>query len=123
MHRPRVCTGWRRYYPPFLGAIKAEVGSIMCSYNRVNGNYSCGNNETLATDYKARAGFEGWVMRYALNYFDGKLTATSLLLKGLWHCDVFVKMLTLILVTGYVPPICSRSPSYPWCREAQTVRA
>ena len=51
-----------RYYPPFLGAIKAEVGSIMCSYNRINGNYSCGNNETLATDYKARAGFEGWVM-------------------------------------------------------------
>ena len=67
----RVCTGWRRYYPPFLGAIKAEVGSIMCSYNRINGNYSCGNNETLATDYKARAGFEGWVMRYALNYLDG----------------------------------------------------
>ena len=28
------------YYPPFLGAIKAEVGSIMCSYNRINGNYS-----------------------------------------------------------------------------------
>ena len=26
------------------------------------GNYSCGNNETLNTDYKTRAGFEGWVM-------------------------------------------------------------
>jgi beta-glucosidase len=34
----------------------------MCSYNRINGNYSCGNNETLNTDYKVRAGFEGWVM-------------------------------------------------------------
>ena len=34
----------------------------MCSYNRINGDYSCENNETLATDFKARAGFEGWVM-------------------------------------------------------------
>ena len=41
---------------PFLGAIQAEVGSVMCSYNRVNGNYSCGNNETLNTDLKQRAG-------------------------------------------------------------------
>ena len=24
-------TRWEMYYPPFLGAIKAEVGSIMCS--------------------------------------------------------------------------------------------
>ena len=24
-------TRWEIYYPPFLGAIKAEVGSIMCS--------------------------------------------------------------------------------------------
>ena len=55
-------TRWEIYYPPFLGAIKAEVGSIMCSYNRVNGNYSCGNSETLNTDLKQRAGFEGWVM-------------------------------------------------------------
>ena len=55
-------TRWEIYYPPFLGAIKAEVGSVMCSYNRVNGNYSCGNDETLNGDLKHRAGFEGWVM-------------------------------------------------------------
>lgn len=55
-------TRWEMYYPPFLGAIKAEVGSVMCSYNRINGIYSCSNNETLAVDFKARAGFEGWVM-------------------------------------------------------------
>ena len=30
--------------------------------NRINGAYSCENNETLATDFKLRAGFEGWVM-------------------------------------------------------------
>ena len=44
-------TRWEMYYPPFLGAIKAEVGSIMCSYNRINGDYSCGNNETLVSTF------------------------------------------------------------------------
>jgi beta-glucosidase-like glycosyl hydrolase len=55
-------TRWEMYYPPFLGAIKAEVGSFMCSYNRINGAYSCENNGTLATDLKKTAGFEGWIM-------------------------------------------------------------
>lgn len=77
MQRWCVRTEWRRYYPPFLGAIKAEVGSIMCSYNRINGNYSCGNNETLATDYKARAGFEGWVMRCRLNFVSSTSMETE----------------------------------------------
>jgi beta-glucosidase len=49
------------YAPPFA-AMADKVAGYMCSYNRINGNYSCGNNETLATDYKARAGFQGWVM-------------------------------------------------------------
>ena len=29
-------TRWEIYYPPFLGAIKAEVGSIMCSCDRTH---------------------------------------------------------------------------------------
>jgi beta-glucosidase len=40
-------TRWEIYYPPFLGAIKAEVGSIMCSYNRINGNYSVSSSPAL----------------------------------------------------------------------------
>ena len=52
-------TRMEMYYPPFLGALKAEVGSIMCSYNRINGDYSCGNNATLNTDLRERLGFEG----------------------------------------------------------------
>ena len=32
------------YYPPFEGAVKAGVGSIMCSYNRINGvDIYCGS--------------------------------------------------------------------------------
>jgi beta-glucosidase len=34
------------YLPPFEGAIEAGVGSIMCSYNLINGTYAC-ENEAL----------------------------------------------------------------------------
>ena len=59
-------TRFEMYYPPFEGAIKAGVASMMCSYNRINGAgddaWSCGNKETLAGDLKGRLGFEGFVM-------------------------------------------------------------
>src|SRR5215472_6958378 len=35
------------YAAPFAAVIDAGVASIMCSYNRVNGEYSCGNPATL----------------------------------------------------------------------------
>lgn len=47
-------TRFEMYYPPFEGAIKAGVGSIMCSYNRINHVYSCENNETLGIDLRQR---------------------------------------------------------------------
>ena len=51
------------YYRPFAGAVKAGVGSIMCSYNLVNSVYACENDETLNTDLKGHLGFaDGWVM-------------------------------------------------------------
>jgi beta-glucosidase len=55
-------TRFEMYYPPFEGAIEAGVGSFMCSYNKVNGIYSCGNNSTLNTDLRDRLGFKGYVM-------------------------------------------------------------
>ena len=55
-------TQFEMYYPPFEGAIEAGVASVMCSYNKVNGNWSCENNSTLNTDLRERLGFEGWVM-------------------------------------------------------------
>eukprot|EP00966_Prymnesium_polylepis_P136489 3153886-Prymnesium_polylepis.1 len=30
-------TQFEMYYPPFEGAIKAGVGSFMCSYNKIRG--------------------------------------------------------------------------------------
>lgn len=50
------------YYPPFLGAIEAGVGSFMCSYNKINNVWSCENNETLNIDLKNHLHFNGWVM-------------------------------------------------------------
>jgi len=50
------------YYRPFAGAVDAGVGSIMCSYNLVNGVYACENPVTLNTDLKGHLGFDGWVM-------------------------------------------------------------
>lgn len=50
------------YYPPFEAAVEAGVGSIMCSYNRINGKYSCENPETLQGHLKSVLGFKGFVM-------------------------------------------------------------
>lgn len=49
------------YLAPFDWAVKAGVSSIMCSYNRVNGPYSCGNDETLNGILRGEMGFDGFV--------------------------------------------------------------
>ncbi len=49
------------YYLPFEAAVSAGVGSVMCSYNQVNGLYACDNPTTLG-DLKNELGFSGWVM-------------------------------------------------------------
>ena len=55
-------TQFELYYPPFEGAIAAGVGSVMCSYNKIRGKWSCENEATLLRDLKERLGFQGWVM-------------------------------------------------------------
>eukprot|EP00413_Alexandrium_margalefii_P039480 CAMPEP_0204586102 /NCGR_PEP_ID=MMETSP0661-20131031/47296_1 /ASSEMBLY_ACC=CAM_ASM_000606 /TAXON_ID=109239 /ORGANISM="Alexandrium margalefi, Strain AMGDE01CS-322" /LENGTH=628 /DNA_ID=CAMNT_0051595715 /DNA_START=27 /DNA_END=1913 /DNA_ORIENTATION=- len=54
-------TRFEIYYPPFAGAIEAGVGSFMCSYNKINGAWSCENPETLG-ELKKTMGFTGYVM-------------------------------------------------------------
>ena len=55
-------TRFEMYYPPFRGAVEADAGSAMCSYNKINGKWSCENPETLAGDFKKTTGFKGFVM-------------------------------------------------------------
>eukprot|EP00927_Polykrikos_kofoidii_P055469 TRINITY_DN49719_c0_g1_i1.p1 TRINITY_DN49719_c0_g1~~TRINITY_DN49719_c0_g1_i1.p1 ORF type:complete len:762 (+),score=86.87 TRINITY_DN49719_c0_g1_i1:206-2287(+) len=50
------------YLPPFQSAIRAGVASIMCSYNRVGGAWSCDNKDTLMGLLKTRLGFPGFVV-------------------------------------------------------------
>jgi len=54
-------TLFEMYYPPFEGAIEAGLGSMMCSYNRINGTYSCENPMTLG-HLRDKLGFQGFVM-------------------------------------------------------------
>lgn len=49
------------YLAPFAAASKAGVSSIMCSYNKINGPYSCGNPETLQKMLKGEIDFKGFV--------------------------------------------------------------
>lgn len=49
------------YVAPFDAAVKAGVASIMCSYNRVNGPFACGNKDTLTTILRDQIGFRGYV--------------------------------------------------------------
>ncbi len=50
------------YLWPFADAVRAGVGSIMCSYNQVNNSYSCQNSKLLNDLLKNELGFQGFVM-------------------------------------------------------------
>jgi beta-glucosidase len=50
------------YAAPFEAAIRnADVSSIMCSYNRINGTFACGNQSTLTKILRDEIGFKGFV--------------------------------------------------------------
>jgi beta-glucosidase len=50
------------YIAPFEAAIRrADVSSIMCSYNRLNGAFACGNEKTLTNILRDELGFKGFV--------------------------------------------------------------
>lgn len=49
------------YVAPFADAVAANVSSIMCSYNKINRFYSCGNPNTLIKILRDQIGFKGFV--------------------------------------------------------------
>ncbi len=49
------------YLAPFDAAVKAGVAAIMCSYNRINGAFACGNKHNLTTILRGQIGFRGFV--------------------------------------------------------------
>ncbi|SEI32038.1 YALIA101S02e07998g1_1 [Yarrowia lipolytica] len=50
------------YMWPFADAVRANVGSVMCSYNYVNGTQACQNSDLLNGKLKSELGFQGFVM-------------------------------------------------------------
>jgi beta-glucosidase len=67
------------YVAPFEAAIeKADVSSIMCSYNRINGTFACGNESTLTKILRDELGFKGfvtsdWGAVHAVNFINSGL--------------------------------------------------
>lgn len=66
--------GW-----PFADAVRAGVGSVMCSYNQINNSYACQNSKTLNGLLKGEMGFQGFVM----SDWSAQLSGVSSALAGL----------------------------------------
>lgn len=45
----------------FQAGIQAGAGSVMCSYNRINNYYGCGNSNTLISILRQQLAFQGFV--------------------------------------------------------------
>lgn len=50
------------YAWPFADAVRAGVGSVMCSYNQINNSYGCQNSKLLNGILKDEMGFQGFIM-------------------------------------------------------------
>ncbi|KAI1371931.1 glycoside hydrolase family 3 protein [Hypoxylon crocopeplum] len=50
------------YLWPFADAVRAGVGSVMCSYNKINNTYGCENSYVLNKLLKNELGFQGFVV-------------------------------------------------------------
>jgi beta-glucosidase len=49
------------YLAPFAAVSRAGVSSIMCSYNKINGQYACGNAAVLQGLLREENGFDGFM--------------------------------------------------------------
>jgi beta-glucosidase len=65
------------YTHPFLKAVQADVASVMCSYNLVNGSWACQNSKTLNGILKTDFGFQGYVMSDWTATHSGVLAANN----------------------------------------------
>jgi beta-glucosidase len=50
------------YAPPFDAAIKGGVGSVMCSFNKINGEYACESDSMQNQLLRQQLGFKGFIM-------------------------------------------------------------
>ncbi|OAA65469.1 beta-glucosidase [Niveomyces insectorum RCEF 264] len=67
------------YVFPFMDALAAGAGAVMCSYQRANHSYGCQNSKLLNGVLKTELGFEG----FALSDWDGQHSGVGSALAGL----------------------------------------
>ncbi|KAL7411292.1 glycoside hydrolase superfamily [Mrakia frigida] len=67
------------YLPSFAEAVRAGSGSVMCSYNSINGTHACENDQLLNTILKKELAFQGFV----LSDWDATWSNMSSALNGL----------------------------------------
>ncbi|KAK9779271.1 putative beta-glucosidase [Seiridium cardinale] len=66
------------YFPAFKASVQeADAASIMCSYNRLNGYFTCENDWLLNTTLRQEWGFEGFVV--ADWYFSTRSTVGAVM--------------------------------------------
>ncbi|KAI0394463.1 glycoside hydrolase family 3 protein [Xylariaceae sp. FL0594] len=65
------------YLWPFADAVRAGVGSVMCSYNRINGTYACENSYVINQLLKNELGFQGFVVSDWGGQHSGALSALN----------------------------------------------
>lgn len=61
------------YVWPFMDALKAGAGAVMCGYNRANHSYACQNSKLLNGVLKTELGFEGFVV----SDWDGQMSGVA----------------------------------------------
>ncbi len=98
------------YLWPFADAVRAGVGSIMCSYNQVNNSYACQNSKMLNNLLKNELGFQGFVMSDWQAQHSGVSSAAAGLDMSMPGDTIFNSglsywgsNLTLAVVNGTVP--------------------
>ncbi|KAM5351167.1 hypothetical protein ACJ41O_003890 [Fusarium nematophilum] len=65
------------YVWPFADAVRAGVGSVMCSYQQVNNSYGCQNSKLINGVLKDELGFQGFVMSDWQAQHAGAATAVA----------------------------------------------
>lgn len=50
------------YLKPFMDAVRAGTGSVMCSYQQVNGTPGCESSATMSRILKSELNFQGFIV-------------------------------------------------------------
>lgn len=92
------------YLWPWYDAVRAEVGSVMCSYNRINGSHGCQNSKVMNGLLKTELGFPGFVVTDWYAQHTG-IASNKAGLDMVMPSSMFLSPLTLSLtvLNGSVP--------------------